>query len=105
MAKRTLTVAAMCLVLGMAALVSAQQDNNNNNGDRGGRNGRSRGGGGWDPAQMRQQYMDDLKTQLGAKDDEWQVLQPKLEKVRPGWLPPNAASSVGIGSDPCCAIQ
>ena len=33
------------------------------------------------------------------------LIKPKLEKVRPAWLPPNAASWAGIGSDPCSAIQ
>ena len=36
---------------------------------------------GFDPAQFRQMIMDRLKEQLGATDDEWKVLEPKLEKV------------------------
>jgi TolA-binding protein len=38
-------------------------------------------GGRPDPAQMRQRFMDRIKEQLGANDDEWKVLQPKIEKV------------------------
>lgn len=38
-------------------------------------------GGNFDPAQMREQRMNDLKERLGATDDEWKVLQPKLTKV------------------------
>jgi hypothetical protein len=38
-------------------------------------------GKGFDPAQMRQRMMDNIKEQLGASDDEWKVLQPKVEKV------------------------
>ena len=34
-----------------------------------------------DPAQMRQQMMDRMKESLGVSDDEWKVIQPKLEKV------------------------
>jgi len=34
-----------------------------------------------DPAQFRQQRLDRLKEQLGPTDDEWKVLQPKIEKV------------------------
>jgi hypothetical protein len=38
---------------------------------------------GWnfDPAQFRQQFEDRVKEQLGANDDEWKVIQPKLTKV------------------------
>ena len=34
-----------------------------------------------DPAEMRQRFMDRLKETLGASDDEWKVLQPKLEQL------------------------
>jgi len=40
--------------------------------------GRGRRG---DPAQFRQRMEERLKEQLGTTDDEWKVLQPKLEKV------------------------
>ncbi|MEP0841816.1 MAG: hypothetical protein HRF43_03795, partial [Phycisphaerae bacterium] len=43
----------------------------------GGRGGR----GNFDPAQMRQRMMDNIKEELAASDDEWKVLQPKVEKV------------------------
>ena len=46
-------------------------------------------GGGRDPAQMqarmeqfRQQMADRIKQNLGVTDEEWKVLQPKLEKVQ-----------------------
>ena len=39
------------------------------------------GGGGFDPAQMRQRMMDFMKERLGASDDEMQAIAPKLEKV------------------------
>jgi len=39
------------------------------------------GRGGFDPAAMRQRMMDRIKEQLGAKDDEWKLIQPKVEKV------------------------
>lgn len=79
-------VAAVLMVAG-AALA---QDQGGGGGRR--RDGGGGGGGGFDPAQARQRMMDRLKEQLGAKDDEWQVLAPKLEKVmnaqrdaRGGW--------------------
>jgi HlyD family secretion protein len=49
--------------------------------------GGGQGGGGqggpprFDPAQFRQMMMDRLREQLKASDDEWAVLQPKIEKV------------------------
>jgi hypothetical protein len=45
------------------------------------------GGGGpggrpnFDPAQFRQMMLDRMRDQLGAPDDEWKVLQPKIEAV------------------------
>jgi hypothetical protein len=54
-------------------------------GGGGGRNrgggGGGGGGGGFDPAQFRQRMMDNLKEQLKATDDEWKVLEPKVDKV------------------------
>lgn len=47
--------------------------------DNGGRGGRR---GGFDPAQMRQRMMNRIKEQLGASDQEWQVLEPRIEKVQ-----------------------
>ena len=39
------------------------------------------GGGRFDPAQMRQRMMDNMKQQLGADDAAWKVLEPRLTKV------------------------
>lgn len=33
-------------------------------------------------AQMRQEMMDRLKEAVGASDDEWKVIQPRIEKVQ-----------------------
>ncbi len=41
--------------------------------------GRSRGN--FDPAQARERWMNSIKEQLGASEDEWKALQPKLDKV------------------------
>jgi hypothetical protein len=37
--------------------------------------------GNFDPAQMRERFMNSIKERLGASDDEWKVLQPKIEKI------------------------
>jgi Spy/CpxP family protein refolding chaperone len=53
-----------------------------NNGGGGGGGGRRGGGGNFDPAQMRQRTLDRYKETLEVtKDDEWQALQPRIEKV------------------------
>ena len=46
-------------------------------GDRGGDRDRGRG----DPAEMRERYYGMIKEQLAVSDDEWKVLQPRIEKV------------------------
>jgi hypothetical protein len=71
-------VVASVLMIGMSgsAFAQAQGGNrgqNNNNG------GRQRGN--FDPAQMRERYMNQIKEQLASPDDEWKLIQPKLEKV------------------------
>jgi hypothetical protein len=48
---------------------------------RGGGNGNG-GGGNFDPAQFRQRMDERMKQSLGVSDEEWGVLQPKIEKVR-----------------------
>lgn len=49
----------------------------------GGQGGQGGGPGGrqFDPAQMRQRMMDRMKEQLGADDQAWKVLEPRLTKV------------------------
>lgn len=39
------------------------------------------GRGNFDPAAFRKQMEDRMKEAMGATDDEWKVLQPKIEKV------------------------
>ena len=46
--------------------------------------GGQRGGGGrrWDPEQMRQRMSERMREALGATEEEWQVLGPRVEKVQ-----------------------
>jgi hypothetical protein len=72
-------VVALVMMVGLVGTVQAQA-----------------GGGGrgnFDPAQFRQQMMDRFKEQLGASDDEWKAIQPKLEKV----MEVRQASFAGFG--------
>ncbi|MGO8836026.1 MAG: hypothetical protein ACLQAH_09210 [Limisphaerales bacterium] len=67
--------AALCLSAGN---VSAQNDNGGGGGGGGGRPGR----GNFDPAQMQQRMMDNIKDQLGyTNDTEWNAVQPLIQKV------------------------
>ena len=43
--------------------------------------GQGRQRGNFDPAAARQRTYDRLKADLGASDDEWKALQPKVEKL------------------------
>lgn len=72
-------VAAALLAVGVSGSTAFAQ--NPPGGDRGGDRGDRGGRGNFDPAQMRERYYAELKTELGVSDDEWKVLQPRIEKV------------------------
>jgi hypothetical protein len=79
-ANRWLLVAALVLTMGMSASAFAQaQGGQGGGGNRGQNGGRQRGN--FDPAQMRERYMNQIKEQLASPDDEWKLIQPRLEKV------------------------
>jgi len=70
-----LAAAAVAVALCLSASDSVAQ----NTGGGGGRRG---GGGNLDPVQARQRMLDRYKDTLEVtKDDEWQALQPRIEKV------------------------
>ena len=57
-------------------------------GQGGGGGGRNNGGGGWpggggrmDPAQRREQMLTRIKDQMGATDEEWAALKPKVDAM------------------------
>lgn len=66
-----LPVLAMTLLIPMIAM--AQDAPRNDDGQGRGRR--------FDPAQMRQRMMERMKTELKVTDEEWTVLQPKVEKI------------------------
>jgi len=47
----------------------------------GGQGGQGGQRGNWDPAEMQKRRMERIKEQLAAPDDEWKVIEPKLDKV------------------------
>lgn len=81
-------IVAGAMSLTLAGYASAQQDNAGNGGgnssssstqqnDRGNRGSRRN----FDPAQFRQQMSERMKEMLGSSDDEWKVIEPRLDKV------------------------
>lgn len=81
------TLAAMLLCLTFAGFASAQDNGGAPpaGGGPGGPGGNADNGGGgrrrFDPQQMMQYRMNQIKEDLGASDDEWNALQPKVQKV------------------------
>ena len=69
-------VALVGLVAGTFSLSFAQERERERDRDRGGDRGN------FDPAQFRERMLNDLKERMGASDEEWQVLKPKIEKVQ-----------------------
>ncbi len=52
-------------------------------------------GGQFDPDQMRQRNLEAIQAALGATDEEWKVLEPRVEKVQT--LSREAESRIGMG--------
>jgi hypothetical protein len=78
--KRISTMCAMAAALFLSAGSIFAQDNNGGNG--GGNGGGGGGRGNFDPAQMQQRMMDNIKDQLGfTNDTDWNAVQPLVQKV------------------------
>jgi hypothetical protein len=76
-------------------------DRGGERGVRGGDRGGDRGGrGNFDPAQFQQRMMDRFKEQLKVPDEEWQVLQPKIQKVLTAQRNVRAGEGFGRGGGP-----
>jgi hypothetical protein len=72
-------VVACVLTLMVGGLSVAQQGGGQGGGRRGGQGGGP--GGNFDPAQFRQRMMEQMKERLGADDQAWKVMEPRLTKV------------------------
>ena len=82
MTVRKMTTIGSMLFLGAIAVPVLGQNNGGGGGGGGGMNGGGGGGGGGGGRQQfMQRMMDNLKDQLGASDDEFAAMQPKIEKV------------------------
>ncbi len=76
----TVGVVACVVALVVAGLGLAQPPARGDRGDQAQR-GPGQRGGQFDPAQMRQRMTERLKEQLGADDQSWKVIEPRLMKV------------------------
>ncbi len=85
MQRRMVKIGIVACVLGLmiGGLSIAQQGGGGQGGGRRGGQGGGPGGGpgNFDPAQMRQRMMERMKEQLGADDQAWKVMEPRLTKV------------------------
>jgi len=85
----TLCAIATTLAFSVGTLFAQDNGNDNNNGGQGGGQRRNRqggpggpGGGNFDPAQMQQRMMENIREQLNfTNDTEWSAVQPLVQKV------------------------
>jgi len=85
--KQLIVACGMAAALLLSVSLASAQDNGNGGGGNG--NGGPGGGGGgmrqrgnFDPAQMQQRIMDNVKDQLGfTNDTDWSAVQPLVQKV------------------------
>jgi hypothetical protein len=84
MKQHSIFLAVLLSALLIPTLAFAQDRGGDGGGGGGGGGGPGGDGGGrrnFDPAQMRERMLGRMREQLGASEDEWKVIQPKLEKV------------------------
>ena len=84
MQRRMVKIGVVACVLGLmvGGLSLAQQGGGQGGGRRGGQGGGPGGGpGGFDPAQARQRMAERMKEMLGADDQAWKVMEPRVMKV------------------------
>ncbi|MGA2246169.1 MAG: hypothetical protein ABSH48_14325 [Verrucomicrobiota bacterium] len=78
----TLCAVAAALALGTGGLLAQDNGNNNDNGGGQRRNGGGPGGRNFDPAQMEQRIMENVRDQLNfTNDTDWSAVQPLVQKV------------------------
>jgi len=108
---RSLVMAGVAIALSLGIGTMTAQNAPGGGGPSGGGRGRGGPGGGgapggggpgggrgsFDPAQMQQRMLDRIREQLEIKgDDEWKVLQPRIEKVMEAQRGARGGSSMGM---------
>ena len=91
----SLALVALALMLVMTPTRALAQDQNQNQGQDGGRGGPGGGRGNFDPEAMRKMISDRMRERVGASEEEWSVLGPKVERVMQ--LNMQAATGGGMG--------
>lgn len=75
----------IALLLFLAVSITfAAEEGQRQRGQRGGQNGQRMqrdGRGGFDPAAMQERMMNMMQERMGASDEEWTVIKPRLSKV------------------------
>ncbi len=84
----TTVIAATAICFGASNLMAQNNGNNNNSNNNnggnnnGGNNNGRRNRGNFDPSQMQQRMMDNIKEQLEITDDsEWKAIEPMVQKI------------------------
>jgi hypothetical protein len=78
--KRILSISALALAIAGVSQVNAQ-DQQGGQGRR--RGGGGQGGGNFDPAQMRERMLEQMKERFEVtKDDEWKIISERITKVQ-----------------------
>src|SRR5690606_11878184 len=72
---------ALTVAVGGVGTAVVAQDGQGQGGQRAQRNQDGQRRGQMDPEQMRQRMMDALKERLGASDEDWQALEPRVQRV------------------------
>ncbi len=55
-------------------------------------------GGNWDPEQMRERMTQMMKERLNISDEEWKIIQPRLEKVQEAQASSRGGRFGGMGA-------
>ena len=95
--RQLLMMAGIAAVMALSTSKLAAQDPppGGPGGDRQGRGGR---GGGFDPAQMQERMMENIRGQLAIKDDtEWKAVEPLVKKVMDGRREATVGGMGGMG--------
>jgi hypothetical protein len=90
---RMMTLCAMALALSAGSLLAQDTGGGNGGGNGGQGGGYRRGGGNFDPAQMQQRILDNVRDELNfTNDTDWDAVQPLVQKVL------DARRDVGFGN-------
>ncbi len=88
---------ALTVAVGGVGTAVVAQDGQGQGGQRAQRNQDGQRRGQMDPEQMRQRMMDAMKERLGASDEDWQALEPRVQRVMEAQQNARAGMGMGMG--------